>query len=503
MEKLSRLFHVSVFSLIISTGISSWILSGCAVNPVTGKAQLMLVSEEKEFQIGQGVDKEVREEMGLYLELPELRARVKEVVENLGKNSDRPDLVFRAEIVDTPDFNAFAVPGGFVYVHRGLLERVNSIDELASVMGHEIAHVAARHSASQISKSQLLNIGLMGVSVATGGAVDDFSSLINIGSIMAFSKFSRDDEREADRFGIKYMIKAGYNPAASIDVMKQIAGIEESKSGSLDIWFMSHPPTAERITNLNQEINSLSSKNPDILRRKSRRNDFIRLLNGMAMGEWNGSELVSGDNYYNKEFLLSIPVPEGWQVVINNTSYTAVFYDDKKESFAYFNIQALRKQKTGQDFFNEVSNSLIGKGFKKVSDPYASKKLANGARAGLYEGTSGSNAVSAILFAFTKDNNGYSITGTGKKESFGKIQPLIEDMANKLRFLSQNEANEISPPRMKIHEVSAGDTWDKIMKKYFKTTADKKKLAEYNGMTDDQEPAAGTVLKIPPTLRIK
>ena len=503
MKKSSQLFYISILSMVISIIALSQFLSGCAVNPVTGKSELMLVSEEKEFQIGQGVDKEVRTEMGIYLELPELRARLKTVVEKLGKNSDRPDLAFRAEIVDTPDFNAFAVPGGFVYVHRGLLEKINSEDELASVMAHEIAHVAARHSASQISKNQVLNIGILAASVATGGAVDNFGSLVNIGSVMAFSKFSRDDEREADHFGLKYMTKAGYNPGASIGVMKQIQNLETSKTASLDVWFMSHPPTAERITNLNQEIQNLSAKDPGLLQRKDQRNDFIPLLNGMAMGDWNGSELVSGDRYYNKEFQLSIPVPQGWQVAINNSNYTAVFYDEKQESFAYFDIKPLQKQKTSEAYFSELSNSLIQKGLKKVSDSYASKKLSNDARAGMYQGTSGTDAVSAVLFAFTKNNNGYSILGAGKKESFSKIQPIIEQISNNLKFLSQKEANDIAPPRMKIHVVSAGDTWDKITVKYYKTSTDKKKLAEYNGMEPEQEPAAGMTLKIPPTLKVK
>jgi predicted Zn-dependent protease len=503
MKKLSQSFYVSVFSLIISTIASSIFLSGCAVNPVTGRSQLMLVSEEKEFEIGKGVDKEVRDEMGIYLELPELRTRLKEVADNLGKNSDRPDLVFRAEIVDTPDFNAFAVPGGFVYVHRGLLEKINSEDELASVMAHEIAHVAARHSASQISKNELLNIGIFAATVATGGALQNYGSLVDMGSILAFSKFSRDDEREADRFGLKYMTKAGYNPSASIAVMKEIQGLETSKAASLDVWFMTHPPTAERIANLSKDINSLASNTPDLLKRKDRRNDFIRLLNGMAMGDWNGSELVSGEYYYNKEFQLRIPVPEGWQVAINNSDHTAVFYDEKQESFVYFNIQALQKQKTSRVFFSELSDTLVQNGFKKVSDSYASKTLTNEAMAGLYQRTSGTDAISAVLFAFTKNNNGYSILGAGKKESFSRIQPLIEQMSDNLKFLSRAEANEIAPPRMKIHEVSTGETWDKIAEGYYKTSTDKKKLAEYNGMAVEQEPPAGTVLKIPPTLRVK
>jgi len=482
--------------------ISLFILSGCATNPVTGSSQFMLVSEEEEFQVGQEVDKEVRDEMGLYLELPELRAKVKEITENIGRQSDRPDLIYRVEIVDTPDFNAFAVPGGFVYVHRGLLERMNSVDELASVIGHEIGHVSARHSASQISKAQLFNIGLMAVDIATQGAVENYGTLVDLGSILAFSKFSRDDEREADSLGVRYMTKADYNPKASIDVMKEIQGLQDREPDSLEIWFMTHPATSERLELLNKELDTVSSQSPDILKKNIRRNEFISLLDGMAVGEWNGQELVSGDRYFNKEFLLGIPIPEGWQVQINNNDCTAVFFDAKKESFVYFDIQALQKQKATETYFNELSDLYIKQGLKKTTKSALAKSLSHGAITGIYQGKSSSlGDVNAQLLAFTKENNGFSMLGIGKEESFEKLQPLLESMINGLNFISTQEASKIDPPRMHVHEVSAGDTWDKITIRYFKAANEKAKLAEYNGLEIDIEPAPGTLLKIPPSLK--
>jgi predicted Zn-dependent protease len=462
----------------------------------------MLVSEETEFQYGQKTDKEVRDEMGIYLELPELRAKVKEVTENIGRQSDRPDLIYRVEIVDTPDFNAFAVPGGFVYVHRGLLERINSVDELASVIGHEIGHVSARHSASQISKAQILNYGLLAIDIATQGAVENFGTLVDLGSILAFSKFSRDDEREADSLGVPYMTKAGYNPKASIDVMKEIQGLQDHEPASLEIWFMTHPATSERLELLKKELDTVSSQDPEILKKNIRRNEFVTLLDGMAVGEWNGKELVSGDRYFNKEFLLSIPIPEGWQVQINNNNYTAVFFDAKKESFVYFDIQALQRQKATETYFNEVSDLLIKQGLKKMAKSPGAKGYSYGAITGLYQGQSSSlGDVEAQLLAFTKENNGFYMLGIGKEESFEKLQPLLESMINGLNFISSQEASKIDPPRMRVHKVSAGETWDKIAIRYFKSANEKTKLAEYNGLEIDIDPAPGTLLKIPPSLK--
>jgi len=504
---MSRYFFLHIRHFIIAqifAGISLLLLSSCATNPATGRTELMFVSEEKEFRIGQQVDKQVREEMGIYLELPELRTKVKEIVENIGKHSDRSDLIYRVEIVDTPDFNAFAVPGGFLYVHRGLLERMNSVDELASVIGHEVAHVSARHSAAQISKMQILNIGILLGQIATQGALQDYGSLIDLGSVLAFSKFSRDDEREADCLGIRYMTQAGYNPKASIDVMKQIQNLEDREPGLLDVWFMTHPPTIERLELLNNELEKLSYENPNILKRNIQRNELICLLDGMAVGEWNGIELVSGARYFNKEFLLSIPIPEGWQVQINNDDYTAIFFDAKKESFVYFDIEALQRKKTTETYFNELSNLLTRQGLRKTSRASKSNSFSHGVMSGFYRGrSSGLGAIMAQLLAFTKENNGFYLLGMGKQESFEKLQPLFESMINGLNFIPQKEASEIDPPRMLVHEVSAGETWDEITLRYFKSSKEKERIAEYNGLEVDNNPAPGVLLKIPPSLRFR
>jgi predicted Zn-dependent protease len=478
-------------------------LWGCATNPATGRTELMLVSEKKEFQIGQQVDKEVREEMGIYLELPDLRSKVKEITENIGRQSDRPSVVYRAEIVDTPDFNAFAVPGGFIYVHRGLLERMNSVDELASVIGHEIGHVAARHSAAQISKMQILNIGLIGAQIATHGTLQDYGSLIDLGSILAFSKFSRDDEREADNLGIKYMTRAGYNPKASISVMKHIQTLENKEPGLLDIWFMTHPPTNERLELLNKELDGMSYQDPVILNRVIRRNIFIRLLDGLVVGEYNGIELVSGDHYFNKEFLLSIPIPRGWQVQINNDDYTAVFADTKEKSFVYFDIRPLQRQKTTETYFEELSRSLRRQGLRMISKTAEADNLSHGAMAGNYRGRTSAGPIKVRLIAFTREYNGFSMIGLGKEETFEKLQPLFESMIAGLDFLSQEEISGIEAPRMQVHEVSVGETWDKIAIQYFNSSEEKEKLAEYNGLTTDNAPAPGILLKIPPSLRFR
>jgi predicted Zn-dependent protease len=503
-KKIER-FAQKIFLSILVPGLFliSFSFSGCAVNPVTRQTQFMTVSEEREFNMGQQLDKQVREEMGFYLEVPELRSLVKQTGGAISQNGARAKtLNYRFEIVDSPDFNAFALPGGFVYVHRGLLDKVNSTDELASVLGHEIAHVDARHSAALISKVELLNIGLLAANVATQGAVQQFGDLINIGAVLTLNKFSRDAEREADHYGTLYMSKSGYNPKSSLEVMKAIQRIQVREPNNVETWFMTHPPTSERLVNLDHEIGNIQQIQPTALNTPIKRNQYIRTLDGLAVGEWNGQELIRGDYYYNKEFLLKMKLPEGWEGQINNKTYTAVFGQPKKDLYVMFNVEPLRTQKTSEDYFRDFEKKLGQRGLKKDGTTSSNTKYGGGI--GAYKGSSDSlGAIKGVGFAFVNDINGYSLLGISKTADFQTFRPLVESMVQSLTFISQKEAADLQPARLKVHEVKGGETWESIMKKYFSTSEGKEKLAEYNGLLVNQNPAAGILLKIPPTLHFQ
>ncbi len=491
------------FGLAILVYISFHV-TGCAINPATKHRELMIVSEKEEFRIGQQVDKQVHEETGIYLELPGLRSLVKRVGENIGRNSDRPNLIYRVEIADAPDFNAFALPGGFVYVYRGLLERINSVDELAAILGHEIAHVSARHSAAQISKAKLLNIGLLGLAIATKGAVQDYGGLLNLGAALAFNKFSRDDEREADYFGTRYMARAGYNPKAAVDVMNQIKRLQITKPTALEGWFMTHPSPDERLVNIRKELQEIASVHPDFLKRDIRRNEYISQLDGLAVGEWNGNEMVRGNRYFNKEFLLNIEIPAGWFARLNSKTFTAVFIHPKKGFYAFFNIEPLMTRKGTAAYFNEFDKHMKRLGLTRIPGLVNGRSLGHGAMGAIYKGNDsrrGSILVEGI--AFVRGTNGFSLIGSSKEGDFKQFRPVLEGMVRSIRFMSEKDAAKIEPPRLRIYKVAKGDTWGGILQKYFGSSAGVEKLAEYNGLDSSREPAPGMLLKIPPALRFR
>src|SRR5215212_6280659 len=185
------------------------LLAACATNPATGKRQFNIVSEGQEISIGQQSHPEVIKQFGIYREKPELTRLVDQVGHRLAAASERPNLPWTFTILDTPIVNAMALPGGYIYVTRGMLERINSEDELAGVIGHEIAHVTARHSAQQISKQQLAQFGLvLGAVVAGPEVLQQYGQLAQLGLGLLFQRYSRQHESEADLLGTGYMAEA-------------------------------------------------------------------------------------------------------------------------------------------------------------------------------------------------------------------------------------------------------------------------------------------------------
>ena len=182
----------------------------CARNPATGKRELMLVSESQEIAMGQENDPAIVAQMGLVADSG-LQRYVRDLGMALAKKSERPNLPWSFRVLDDPTINAFAVPGGFIYVTRGILAHMNSEAELVMVLGHEVGHVTARHSAAQMSQQQLAQVGLM-TGMVLAPELAQYAQAAQQGLGMLFLKFGRDDERQSDELGLRYMLRTGHDP---------------------------------------------------------------------------------------------------------------------------------------------------------------------------------------------------------------------------------------------------------------------------------------------------
>ena len=237
---------------------ASWLVAGivsaaCATNPVTGRSELSLVSESQEISMGQQAKQEVAATIGLYDD-----AQAQTYVSNLGKklaaNSERPSLPWSFQVVDDPAVNAFALPGGPIFVTRGIMTTLNSEAELAAVVGHEIGHVTAKHSVQQISRAQVAQIGL-GVGSILSPTVANYAGLASTGLSLLFLKYGRDAESQADALGFKYSLNASYDVREMLDVFRTLERVGASSGGGgLPEWLSSHPNPENRLTATQRRI---------------------------------------------------------------------------------------------------------------------------------------------------------------------------------------------------------------------------------------------------------
>lgn len=291
----------------------------CAVNPATGKKQLSLVGERDEVSMGRQYDKETMASLEPYGS-PELQAYVQQLGQKLAATSERPGLEWKFRLVDDPAVNAFALPGGFVYVTRGLLTHLNSEAELASVLGHEIGHVTARHSVSQMSKQTLLG-GLLGLGVALSPEVEQYAGVLTQGMGALFLKFSRDDERQADELGLRYIDRAGYDVRPMADVFETLGSVSRLEGGArLPDWQSTHPNPEDRRQRIGTQIAALHRSFEG---RPVERESYLRRLDGMVFGANPRDGFVEGRTFFHPEMRFRFDAPEGWAIQNQTTSVVA------------------------------------------------------------------------------------------------------------------------------------------------------------------------------------
>lgn len=224
--------------------------AGCATNPVTGSTQFMTVSEEEEIQIDrQYSPMQFSEDYGPVQDTA-LAAYVSGVGRAMAPGTHRPHMPYSFRVVNATYINAYAFPGGSIACTRGILTSLNNEAELAALLGHELGHVNARHTAEQLSKGQLSNILVGGLSaivgVASPGLGQITAALGGVGAGAFLAKYSRDNERQADALGTEYLVKAGYSPDGMIGLMEMLNSLNKSKPNSIELMFATHPMSEER-----------------------------------------------------------------------------------------------------------------------------------------------------------------------------------------------------------------------------------------------------------------
>ena len=306
-------------------------INSCAVNPATGSANLVLMSENREKEIGLEEHNKVLDSMTLF-EDEKLLNYVREVGNRVARVSHRPDLEYQFHIIDSPEINAFALPGGYVYINRGLLTYLNSEAELAAVLAHEIGHITARHAVQQQARGALARGAAVaggivtGIATGSGYAASQISEVASIWAQTGLSGFGRDNELEADSLGAEYLLAAGYDPAAVIDVITVLKNQEDFNrlvAGGGSTYhglFATHPRNDKRLQEAVAQVGRLENNEVEMTDEEV----FRINLDGLIVGQSNASQMTDTRNRYYQDLLgYTVVFPDDWEIETTTTTATA------------------------------------------------------------------------------------------------------------------------------------------------------------------------------------
>ena len=423
--------------------------SGCAVNPATGKNQIMLVSEEQEIAMGREADPAVIATIGLYPD-PAWQRYIQQFGARLAATSERPNLPWTFRVVDDPAVNAFAIPGGFVYVTRGLLAHLTSEAELASVVGHEIGHVTARHTAAAMSQQQLIGLGLAVGSMANR-EVAKYAPTANQALGILYLKFSRDNENQADELGLRYLRRANYDPRQMPEVFRMLDRLGEGSGGRLPTWLATHPSPANRVATITRQITALPQ---DFSGTSVNRDSYERLLDGLVFGLNPRQGFFSGSQFLHPDLRFQMTFPNGWNtnngaqavVAVSPQGDAAIEVSQAQEQSADAAARAFLSQQGITS--GSASRVNLSGGLPAVGAPFAAAP-----ENGTLRGT--------VLFV---DYGGsvYRLLGYAPEARWGNYQAMAQRTLQSFQRLTDPTALNVQPQRVDIVQISQRTTIDAL-----------------------------------------
>ena len=448
--------------------------SGCAVNPATGQRQLVLIGEQQEIAMGREADQGIVAQMGLYPD-EEMQAYMQELGTRLAKQSERPDLPWTFRVIDDPIVNAFALPGGFIYITRGIMTHFNSEAELVSVLGHEIGHVTGKHGVERASKAQLAGIGLGVAAIAGAG---DYAQLAGQGLQLLFLKFSRDDERQADDLGLRYLSQGGFHPDEMPKVFRTLERVSAAQgAGRIPGWLATHPDPGNRAERIAQQIAQLP---PDPNRTIVNRDGYLERLDNMTFGENPREGYTVGNTFYHPDMEFRLDFPQGWKVINQRQAVAAV--SPNQDAVVVLSLASEdNPDAAAQSFFNQQGlerGNRWRQGFNYFrTQPDASQ-----------------NRIVGLAGFFNYRNNVFRLLSYTKDANWSPHRNAIERSMGSFKRLTNRKYIDVEPKRVDIVKLDRAMTLEEFSRRY-RSTVDLKTLAILNGVSETERLERGQRIK--------
>lgn len=461
-----------------------WLTSACASNPVSGRREVSLMSEAEEIAIGQRGDAEIRREMGVYRD-DDLQRYVSGVGERIAAVSHRPTLPWTFTVVDSPVVNAFALPGGYVYVTRGLLAHLGDESELAGVLEHEVGHVTARHASQQFTRSATGSIGILLASIFVPG-MRPFSDVASMGLGTVFLKYGRDDELESDRLGVEYASRAGWDPEAVPRFLATLSRLDAMSSRGLPNWLSTHPDPGSRVAQAAPVAARAASGE-----RARNRDDYLRRIDGLPWGDDPSEGIVIAHRFVHPDLRIALEFPDGWTVQNSSTQVVAT-PDDERRLMLFRGADEAR----GPSLADGARRHMRGLGFS-LEDGAADDIDGLTSYVATYTGmASGLGKVRVRAAHVTLGRQVYLVAGVAPEAEFAAAEPEFDQALRSFRQLSSGEAAQLRPNRVALYTTRAGDSWQSIAQRAGGGLVPATRLALMNGYAVNVQPPAGVSLKI-------
>jgi len=473
-----------VFALIL-------LIDSCAVNPVTGKKQIMLMSEAQEIQLGAQYDPQVIATFGEYKN-ENLRNFLQQKGTEMGVISHRPKLEYHVKILDSPVVNAFAVPGGYIYFTRGILALLNNEAELIGILGHEMGHITARHSASQQSKQQLGQLLLIGGMIAS----EKFASYAEYamqGMQLLFLKFSRDNEREADQLGVEYSSKVGYDAHKMADFFEVLNKMNMAESqGGVPTFLSTHPDPGDRYNSVHRQAKAWQ----DTLKLASYKvngDSYLRMIDGIVYGEDPRQGYVEGNVFYHPDLRFRFTFPAGWQLE-NLPTQVNMGPKDGKALMIFTFAQGSTPEEAATNTIKQLGLDLQQ---SKQATVNGMPALATICRQVQQDQTTGQQqAIGVLSYYISYSGQVYVFHGVSAEADFAGYLNTFESAMNTFATLTDPAKLNIKPKRIQVRRAPRAGTLASAFSSYGVPQSQMTELAFLNNMELTDQLPAGKLIKI-------
>jgi len=445
----------------------------------------MLLSSSDELAMGRQTDPQVLQTYGKY-EDADLARYVAAFGKKLGSLSHQPNLAYSVQVLDSPAVNAFAVPGGYVYLTRGILAYLNDEAELAGVVAHEIGHIAARHSAQQYSRAQVAQLGL-GLGSVVSKTFRKYAGIAQVGVGMLFLSFSRDDERQADALGVEYSAKAGYDSNHMANLFVSLERLNPGESqGGLPGWLSTHPNPPDRIAAIKRDTQVWREKIPQTQFRVNR-DRYITQVEGIVFGEDPRQGYVEGQIFYHPRLRFQFPVPAGWKV--NNTSSQVQMINQGQNAVILFSMAPEKSPSAAANAFVAESKAVVVRSERTQVNGMQAQRVIS-------DVTIEQGVIRVMSYFIKKGQTVYAFLGYSERSRFSGYSSVFEQTMGRFKNLTDANKINVKADRLAIKKITTQGSLRQALQKFGGPENKWEALAIINGMQLGDAVPSNTIIKL-------